>query len=352
MSTAPPAPRERAAAAPASSPEPSLPEGALGMRSGPEPQLAERALGRESSGSAPRPISVATANLHAGVDGWGRPFPAVERCLELDTDILFLQESWADDGSPSLARQVAERGGYEIAESVLASGRRREPGRPSPSGWGPSPRRGRRQRALLLGTAPSSSPSSGGPPRPAPPGTAAQPSRRLSAGEPARRAPSGSWGIAVLSRVPVRAKREITLRHLPRDVPRRVGLAVDVELGPGQLLTVIGTHLGHLTHGSALQLADLRRGLPAPTEPALLGGDMNCWGPPLLAALPGWRRAVRGRTWPAWRPHSQLDHLLVTRPVRVLAGHVAPPIGSDHRPVVAVISLLPAGAPLPGRWQR
>ena len=83
MSTAPPAPRERAAAAPASSPEPSLPEGALGMRSGPEPQLAERALGRESSGSAPRPISVATANLHAGVDGWGRPFPAVERCLEL-----------------------------------------------------------------------------------------------------------------------------------------------------------------------------------------------------------------------------------------------------------------------------
>lgn len=335
MSTASPTPERQAVAALASSPEP------------PRATLASRRA--EPVGSAPRPLSVATANLHAGVDGWGRPFPAVERCLELDADVLLLQESWADDGSPSLARQVAERGGYEIAESVLSSGRRREPAHPAPPGWGPPPRRGRRQRALLLGSVPSSHRSTGEPPRPASSGIGASAPALPSAGGPLRPAPSGSWGVAVLSRMPVVRRREISLRRLPRDVPRRVGLAVEIELGPGQLLTVVGTHLGHLTHGSPLQLADLRRGLPPPTEPALLGGDMNCWGPPLLAALPGWRRAVRGRTWPAWRPHSQLDHLLVTRPVRVLEGHVAPPIGSDHRPVVAVISLPPAGATLSGR---
>lgn len=320
MSTASSTPQRGAPLARASGPEPLSPVRA--RRREPNPPR------RESARSASRPIAVATANLHAGVDGWGQPFPAVERCLELDADILLLQESWADDGSPSLARQVAERGGYEIAESVLSTGRRREPPRRSLPGWEPPPRRGRRQRALLLATGPSS---------------------HRSASEPPRPAPSGSWGIAVLARLPVAHRREISLRHLPRDVPRRVGLAVDVEVAPGRLLTVVGTHLGHLTHGAPLQLADLRRGLPPPTEPALLGGDMNCWGPPLLAALPGWRRAVRGRTWPAWRPHSQLDHLFVTRPVRVLGGHVAPAIGSDHRPVVGVISLLPAGAVASGR---
>ena len=38
---------------------------------------------------------------------------------------------------------------------------------------------------------------------------------------------------------------------------------------------------------------------------------MNLWGPPIHAFLGQWQRAVKGKTWPAWRPHSQLDHILV-----------------------------------------
>ena len=46
---------------------------------------------------------------------------------------------------------------------------------------------------------------------------------------------------------------------------------------------------------------------------------------------------MRGRTWPARRPHSQIDHILVraaTAP-RCVHDEVLPDVGSDHRPVRA-----------------
>jgi endonuclease/exonuclease/phosphatase family metal-dependent hydrolase len=49
--------------------------------------------------------------------------------------------------------------------------------------------------------------------------------------------------------------------------------------------------------------------------------------------MPGWNRAVIGRTWPAWRPHSQIDHILVRGALRGGGGRVLPDAGSDHRPV-------------------
>jgi endonuclease/exonuclease/phosphatase family metal-dependent hydrolase len=44
---------------------------------------------------------------------------------------------------------------------------------------------------------------------------------------------------------------------------------------------------------------------------------------------------VRGRTWPARRPHSQIDHILVSGEINVRGGEVLPDVGSDHRPVRA-----------------
>ena len=44
-------------------------------------------------------MRVATFNLHAGVDGWGRPTRVLEVVKDLDADILILPELWrADDG--------------------------------------------------------------------------------------------------------------------------------------------------------------------------------------------------------------------------------------------------------------
>ena len=70
-----------------------------------------------------------------------------------------------------------------------------------------------------------------------------------------------------------------------------------------------------------------------PTGPTIVAGDCNFWGPPVQRMLPGFRRAVRGRTWPAPRPHSQIDHVLLRGGLDVDAAEVLGPVGSDHRPV-------------------
>ena len=80
----------------------------------------------------------------------------------------------------------------------------------------------------------------------------------------------------------------------------------------------------------------LRASLPPLAGPAAFAGDMNMWG--WLAARmagPAWRRAVRGRTYPSHRPHSQTDHILVTPPVTVVSSEVLPRAFSDHRPIRA-----------------
>ncbi len=66
---------------------------------------------------------------------------------------------------------------------------------------------------------------------------------------------------------------------------------------------------------------------------------MNTWGPLVRRFLPGWHRAVIGSTWPAWRPHSQIDHILCAGVARVVDGSVCPDFGSDHRPVRARLEL-------------
>jgi endonuclease/exonuclease/phosphatase family metal-dependent hydrolase len=72
----------------------------------------------------------------------------------------------------------------------------------------------------------------------------------------------------------------------------------------------------------------------------VLAGDFNFWGPGVAMVLPGWRRAVTGRTYPAHRPHSQIDHVLVNERIEVLRGEVLPANDSDHRPVRARLRVL------------
>jgi len=68
-------------------------------------------------------------------------------------------------------------------------------------------------------------------------------------------------------------------------------------------------------------------------------GDMNMWGPMLSLAMPGWSRAVLGRTWPSWRPLFQIDHILITAAVQVLGAEVVRAHGSDHFPVRATLAV-------------
>jgi endonuclease/exonuclease/phosphatase family metal-dependent hydrolase len=261
-------------------------------------------------------LTLATFNIHLGVDGWGRAFDVVGQCRSLDADVLVIQESWApDDGRPSSAAVVAERLGYSVLREVpLAHGQLFEPPEKRSDRWGP--RIGSWSKTFLLD----------GKHWPAFSGTAGTPSA------------SGWWSLAMLARIPVRRCELLPLEKLRRDAAQRVLIGCTVELSDGQL-ELFGTHMSHITHGSHAQYRRLGDLLPPPSTPAVLTGDMNLWGPPVSSYLRGWNRAVIGRTWPAYRPHSQVDHVLVTPPVSVLDARIASSSGSDHLPVVVTLGL-------------
>jgi endonuclease/exonuclease/phosphatase family metal-dependent hydrolase len=263
-------------------------------------------------------VVVASFNVHGGVDGFGRPFDIIGSCREIDADILILQESWSPAVGEPLARVVGDALGYRVDELAMtaASVATAPETSPEASSWGPV-LVARGPWGLRVGEGPEG--------------------RRRPAGT--RGIERGTWGIALLSRVPVTGTVTLDLGQLRRDPARRGAIAVEVGLG-GRTLRIIGTHLSHLSHGSVFQLRALERLISRPETPAVLMGDMNMWGPPLSGLLPGWRRVVRGRTWPAWRPVAQLDHILVTAGVATVGrGEVLAVRGSDHLPVRARLRL-------------
>ncbi|HEX5494115.1 MAG TPA: endonuclease/exonuclease/phosphatase family protein [Mycobacteriales bacterium] len=169
--------------------------------------------------------------------------------------------------------------------------------------------------------------------------------------------PGPQYGIALLSRLPVRAwwtgrltaspmpsplllpGREGRLR-LMRDEPRAV-LAARIQTPAGPL-TVATTHLSFVPGWNALQLATVAGRLATLPGPHLLAGDLNLPGP-VPGLVPGWRRLARLATYPAGRARVQFDHVLghgdlpAVRGVRTVAAEV-----SDHLALVVEFDI-PSG---------
>jgi endonuclease/exonuclease/phosphatase family metal-dependent hydrolase len=236
-------------------------------------------------------LTIASFNCHAGLqarrNGVCEPYDLDTVLRGIDADVIVLQESWAPDGGVAAVRRVAETTGAEVFE--LRFGRSRlDP-------WPHVPRDG-----------------SG----------------------------LGDVGLAVLSRIPAEAQGRLPVGTVLSDpTPERGGLHVVLDVG-GTKVDLIGVHLSsRLPYGPPIQLRRLAAQLPPPGRPGIVAGDCNFWGPGVQSFLPGWRRAVRGRTWPAGRPHSQIDHILVRAAdgTEVLHGEVLPPLGSDHRAVRATL---------------
>jgi endonuclease/exonuclease/phosphatase family metal-dependent hydrolase len=235
-------------------------------------------------------LSLATFNIYWGSRADTRePFDVVGACAELDADVLLLQECWRLDGTPGQAADVGRELGYDVVESPPMA-RSTTPPRPDLLPW----------------------------------------SRTDGA--------TGDWYHAVLSRLPIRGLRAVRLLpQLRLDIVRRFVVTVDLDVG-GTLVPIAATHLPHLRMGAPFVTRSLRRSLPSADQPAVFAGDMNMWGWCIDAMAPaGWRRAVRGATWPARRPHSQIDHVLVTDRVEAVSGEAVPLVASDHRPVKAVL---------------
>lgn len=281
-------------------------------------------------------LSVASFNTHAGMDGWGRPYDLSGACRQLDTDVIVLQETFAPLNGTSQAETVASELGYTPVELPLARAWRRKEGIAEGKGWEPRKVLPTTLRALRVG------------------GHVDYRRHADFAGYE-----EGTWGLAVLCKPTIVTTEALQLGRLKRDFTQRGALIVELETRQGDAgaagaserdagpqepaaaatsagrFTVVGTHAAHLTVGSPFQIRRLHRHLPAADSPAALAGDMNLWGPPVSLLLPGWKRAVRGRTWPAWRPHSQPDHILVNRAVTVVDSEVVHAGNSDHRAVRA-----------------
>ncbi len=148
--------------------------------------------------------------------------------------------------------------------------------------------------------------------------------------------------LAVCSRFPILSRRELPMGRVRRDpAGPRSALACTIDLR-GTTFALVALHASSKLWyaGPVVHLRGLRGHLPVSSGPTVIAGDCNFWGPGVVAFLPGWKRAVRGRTWPAWMPHSQIDHVLVNDLVEVRGGEVLPACHSDHRPVRTHLALL------------
>ncbi|MCU1455745.1 MAG: metal-dependent hydrolase [Acidimicrobiales bacterium] len=239
-------------------------------------------------------FTLASFNTRWGLGLDDRPVELRDTCAGFDTDLIALQEVWEPSDGSGRVGPIAAELGYAVHAATL-----------SPSAVDPRPR------------------------------ITADPDDA-----------EGGWGIALLSRLPVRSVRTLDLGRLfeRKDVASRLAVMADVDV-EGTTVTVVVVHLSFVLANAAAQLRRLRGALPA-DRPSVVAGDCNLWGPVAITALGGWRRAVRGRTWPASRPHSQLDHVLVSKQVDVLASRVGPPAGSDHLPVQVELAV-PASAQPP-----
>ncbi len=137
--------------------------------------------------------------------------------------------------------------------------------------------------------------------------------------------PGPSYGVGLLSRLPVREWRVRRFAaapgRLPLLVPQqgrtrvvvvpdepRVALAAVVD-GPHGPFTVAATHLSFVPGFNVHQLRAIVRWLGDLPRPAFVLGDLNLPGG-LPARVSGWTSLAAARTYPSFGPRVQLDHVL------------------------------------------
>ncbi len=269
-------------------------------------------------------MRVASFNLHAGVDGWGRPTGALEHAARLNADVLVCPELWRGDDGTDFFEILCARLSMKGLFVPLARGERVTTGRGGRT-WQPRLAHFTGEHGLYF-----------------------QEHRQLTARQEARRAShgaleTGEWGLGLMTNLPIEDIHVEPIERRTREKVRRTLIVARLTLDDRPFY-VLGVHGAHLTHGSFHQyrrINAIARGL-RPQLPIIIAGDFNCWRPLLRILLPGWRTLVRARTWPARHPHSQIDHILGRGPWERQGGNASDG-GSDHRALVADFTWSSAG---------
>jgi endonuclease/exonuclease/phosphatase family metal-dependent hydrolase len=153
------------------------------------------------------------------------------------------------------------------------------------------------------------------------------------------------YGVALLSRLPVREWREVRIAPAPGRLPHlwgrrlawvrdetRAAVVAEVETPVG-VVEVVGTHLSFLRPWNRWQLRRLVHDLGAAHHPRLLLGDLNMWPRP-ATRITGLAPLASARTFPAPRPREQIDHVLGSPGFRATDAHAVRLPMSDHRALV------------------
>ncbi len=145
---------------------------------------------------------------------------------------------------------------------------------------------------------------------------------------------SSGAGIAVIGRPRIVAVEEI---ELPSGRERRQCLLATLETDSVRF-RFAATHLSLGRTARTKAIAQLAAELPADL-PLVLAGDFNCPPRDLAALAERMTLASVGKTFPSWRPMSELDHVLYSEHWRLVEAHAARSSASDHLPVVVELEL-------------
>jgi endonuclease/exonuclease/phosphatase family metal-dependent hydrolase len=158
----------------------------------------------------------------------------------------------------------------------------------------------------------------------------------------------GHYGQAILSRYPI---DELTVHWLPGKPDRERRIAVEARLKVGDTgVSFISTHLHHQRSDfREQQAAKLNELFGKVNRPVILAGDLNAEpdASPLDVLRERWTVATAGRsllTYPSVKPATQIDFVLC-RPAKrfrmVESRVIEEVLASDHRPILAVVELVP-----------
>ncbi len=166
------------------------------------------------------------------------------------------------------------------------------------------------------------------------------------------------WGNAVLSRFPM---TEVEVAPLPTEdtAMERSALSVTVDLGAGETLGVIATHLSHRDDESDIRdeqvaiIAEMAAEQLLQEIPVAILGDLNATpGADELEGLANFVDAVALAapdgadlgTFPSGAPTEQIDHVLISRGFSATDLSIPATTLSDHRGVAVTLRLAPPGS--------
>jgi endonuclease/exonuclease/phosphatase family metal-dependent hydrolase len=159
----------------------------------------------------------------------------------------------------------------------------------------------------------------------------------------------GQYGVAILSRFPIR----VIDHHLylnKREAERRGFIRVEINVG-GRKLNFVTTHLDYqYEDGRLFETEQLLKALADVKGPLIVVGDFNEIPAGLAYQLmrsrfgDAWiesRGTVQGPSYPADKPVKRIDYIFFrsTDPVRTKRAWIVNTLASDHVPVVADLEI-------------